>query len=216
MDETNNQPHERERSARSLLARALRRARGSLFWERLWPALAALATVLGLFLAFSWAGLWLVLPPLARAIGLFIFAVAIAVSALPLLIVRLPSVHDGLRRLDRSTGETHRPATTVADRIAANSQDPVAQALWQAHVERALRLGAQIQGRMASRRDCRCAIRWRFALSCSFLWWRVSLPPAESAQNALPRLSTGMALSRRRIFASMPGSRRRSIRGGLR
>ncbi|MGB9654796.1 MAG: DUF4175 family protein, partial [Pseudolabrys sp.] len=138
MDETSKQPHERERSARSLLARALRRARGSLLWERLWPALAALATVLGLFLAFSWAGLWLVLPPLARAIGLFIFAVAIALSALPLLIVRLPSVHDGLRRLDRSTGETHRPATTVADRIAANGQDPVAQALWQAHVERAL------------------------------------------------------------------------------
>ena len=52
--------------------------------------------------------------------------------------LRLPSVHDGLRRLDRSTGETHRPATTVADRIAANRQDPVAQALWQAHVERAL------------------------------------------------------------------------------
>ncbi|MGB8566055.1 MAG: DUF4175 family protein, partial [Pseudolabrys sp.] len=88
MDETSKQPHERERSARSLLARALRRARGSLLWERLWPALAALATVLGLFLAFSWAGLWLVLPPLARAIGLFIFAVAIALSALPLLIVR--------------------------------------------------------------------------------------------------------------------------------
>jgi uncharacterized protein (TIGR02302 family) len=121
-----------------LLARALARARGSIFWERLWPALAALATVAGLFLAFSWAGLWLVLPPLARAIGLFIFLVALAASALPLLILRLPSIYDGLRRLDRSTGETHRPATTAADRLAANNQDPVAQALWQAHVERAL------------------------------------------------------------------------------
>ena len=138
MNEANNQSYERERSARSLLVRALRRARGSLLWERLWPAFAALATVLGLFLAFSWAGLWLVLPPLGRAIGLFVFALVIAVSALPLLIVRLPSIHDGLRRLDRSTGETHRPATTVADHIAANSQDPVTQALWQAHVERAL------------------------------------------------------------------------------
>ncbi|HUL87308.1 MAG TPA: TIGR02302 family protein [Pseudolabrys sp.] len=117
---------------------ALRRARGSLLWERLWPALAAVAMVTGLFLAFSWAGLWLVLPPLARAIGLFLFLIAIAASALPLFILRLPTVYDGLRRLDRSTGETHRPATTVADRIAANSQDPVAQALWQAHVERAL------------------------------------------------------------------------------
>ena len=138
MDEANNQAHRPEQTARHLLARALTRARGSLLWERLWPALAALATVLGLFLAFSWAGLWLVLPPLARAIGLFIFAIATVASALPLLILRLPSVRDGLRRLDRSTGETHRPATTVADRIAANSDDPVSQALWQAHVERAL------------------------------------------------------------------------------
>ena len=139
MDEPKKQPLAHEKTARLLLARALARARGSLFWEKLWPALAAVATMLGLFLAFSWAGLWLALPPLARAIGLFIFAVAIVASALPLLIVRLPSVYDGLRRLDRSTGEAHRPATAVADRIAANNNDPVAQALWQAHVERALR-----------------------------------------------------------------------------
>jgi uncharacterized protein (TIGR02302 family) len=138
LDEANDQPHDRGQPTRVLLARALARARGSLLWERLWPALAALATVAGLFLAFSWAGLWLVLPPLARAIGLLIFLVAIAASALPLLILRLPSVYDGLRRLDRSSGEAHRPATTVADHIAANSQDPVTQALWRAHVERAL------------------------------------------------------------------------------
>ena len=138
MDEVNDQLQNREQPQRLLLVHALRRARGSLLWERLWPALAAVAMVTGLFLAFSWAGLWLVLPPLARAIGLFLFLIAIAASALPLFILRLPTVYDGLRRLDRSTGETHRPATTVADRIAANSQDPVAQALWQAHVERAL------------------------------------------------------------------------------
>ena len=43
-----------------------------------------------------------------------------------------------MRRLDRSSGETHRPATAIADEIAANRHDPVAQALWRAHVERAL------------------------------------------------------------------------------
>ena len=138
MDAANDQPHDRERAARLLLARALRRARGSILWERLWPVLATVATVIGLFLALSWAGLWMVLPPLPRAIGLFIFLIAIVAAALPLLIMRWPSNFDGLRRLDRSTGETHRPATTVADRLAANTQDPVAQALWQAHVERAL------------------------------------------------------------------------------
>jgi uncharacterized protein (TIGR02302 family) len=138
LDELNDQPHESVQPTRLLLARALTRARGSILWERLWPALAALATVAGLFLAFSWAGLWLALPPLARAIGLLVFAVAAIAAALPLVILRLPSIYDGLRRLDRSSGETHRPATAVADHIAANSQDPVAQALWRAHVEHAL------------------------------------------------------------------------------
>jgi uncharacterized protein (TIGR02302 family) len=139
LDDLSDSTRDLARPTRLLLARVLRRARGSIFWERLWPALAMLATVVGIFLAFSWAGLWLVLPPLARAIGLIAFVIAVAAAALPLLVVRLPTVYDGLRRLDRNTGETHRPATAVADHIAANSQDPVTQALWQAHVERALR-----------------------------------------------------------------------------
>jgi uncharacterized protein (TIGR02302 family) len=132
------QPQQREYPTRVLLAQALKRARGSLLWEKLWPALATLATALGLFLAFSWAGLWLVLPPLPRAIGLLLFVVVTAIAAAPLALLRLPSISDGLRRLDRSSGETHRPATAVADEMAANQHDPVAQALWRAHVERAL------------------------------------------------------------------------------
>jgi uncharacterized protein (TIGR02302 family) len=138
LDGLDEQPKQPVNPTRVLLARALKRARGSLLWEKLWPALATLATALGLFLAFSWAGLWLVLPPLPRAIGLLLFVVITAIAAAPLALLRLPSVVDGLRRLDRSSGETHRPATAVADEIAANSHDPVAQALWRAHVERAL------------------------------------------------------------------------------
>jgi uncharacterized protein (TIGR02302 family) len=123
---------------KTLLTRALKRARGGLLWERLWPALALLATALGLFLAFSWAGLWIALPPLARVICLFLFVIITALAALPLFLVRVPSVDDGLRRLDRGSGEAHRPATAIADELAANSADPVSQALWRAHVERAL------------------------------------------------------------------------------
>ena len=59
--------------ARSQLGMALRRARWTIFWERLWPALARLVTVIGLFLTVSWLGLWLWLPPLARAAGLSAF-----------------------------------------------------------------------------------------------------------------------------------------------
>jgi uncharacterized protein (TIGR02302 family) len=129
---------EPEQPIRKLLARALQRARGSLLWERLWPALATLATAVGLFLAFSWAGLWMVLPPLARAVGLFLFVLLALAAALPLIRLRVPSVPDGLRRLDQGSGEAHRPASAIADRIASNDKDPVTQALWRAHVERAL------------------------------------------------------------------------------
>ncbi|HWK97484.1 MAG TPA: TIGR02302 family protein, partial [Pseudolabrys sp.] len=129
-----NRPH----PARLMLARAVKRARGSLLWERLWPALAALATALGLFLALSWAGLWLALPPLGRIIGLVVFALVFIAAAIPLLRLRVPSDRDGLRRLDAGSGAVHRPATSIADQISANRNDPVAQALWQAHLERAL------------------------------------------------------------------------------
>ncbi len=138
MDGLEEQPHEPVPPTRLLLARALQRARGSLLWERLWPVLAMFATVAGLFLALSWAGLWITLPPLPRAICVIAFMVIAAVAAVPLLRLRLPSESDGLRRLDRSSGETHRPATAVVDEIAANQDDPIAQALWRAHVERAL------------------------------------------------------------------------------
>ena len=136
---------DREVPIRVLLARAVQRARGSLFWERLWPALATFAVAVGLFLILSWAGLWLVLPPLGRVIGLAVFGLLMIAAVIPLLRLRMPSIHDGLRRLDRVSGAPHRPATTVVDRIAANDHDPVAQALWQAHVERALMSARQLK-----------------------------------------------------------------------
>ena len=67
MDSLDEHGRDREGLTRLHLARALKRARGSLLWERLWPAIAAPLTAVGLFLALYWAGLWLVLPPLARA-----------------------------------------------------------------------------------------------------------------------------------------------------
>jgi uncharacterized protein (TIGR02302 family) len=138
LDSFDEHGRDREALTRRHLARALKRARGSLLWERLWPALAAVATALGLFLALSWAGLWMALPPLARAAGLVLFGLLVLASAVPLVRLRLPKDAEALRRLDRVSGEKHRPATAVTDEIAANSHDPVSQALWQAHIERAL------------------------------------------------------------------------------
>ena len=122
-----------------VLSRALGRARWSILWERLWPALASMATAAGLFLALSWLGVWLWLPPLGRAIGLFVFFVLAVAATVPLFFVRVPSADDGLRRLDRSSGAPHRPATAIADNIAPEASDQYSVALWRAHVERALR-----------------------------------------------------------------------------
>ena len=122
----------------SRLANAARRARYAIFWERVWPMLAALATAAGLFLALSWLGLWLWLPPLGRAAGLVLFGVLALWAAFPFLFLRLPGFTDALRRLDRVSGLRHRPATTLADRLAVNAHDPYALALWNAHVARSL------------------------------------------------------------------------------
>ncbi|MFY9762834.1 MAG: DUF4175 family protein, partial [Xanthobacteraceae bacterium] len=134
----NTAPEKVEPEARTFLAVALRRARWTILWERLWPALAVLATALGLFLALSWLGLWLWLPPLARAVGVIGFVVAIVAALIPLGLLRMPAMRDGLTRLDRGSGLAHRPATAIADELAVTSKDPYSLALWNAHVERAL------------------------------------------------------------------------------
>lgn len=122
--------------SRLKLAQALDRAIYAIAWERAWPNLARLLTVVGLFLVVSWAGLWLSLPFVARAIGLVVFA-GIAIAVLfPLIRFRWPSREEALARLDRGSGIRHRPATTLTDTLS--SQDPVAQALWQAQRERTL------------------------------------------------------------------------------
>ena len=122
----------------TVLAQALKRARWTILWERLWPALASIATAVGLFLALSWLGVWLWVPPIARAIGLFACLALIIAAAIPLFFVRFPSRADALRRLDRLSGIVHRPATAMADTLATPVDDPLSNALWRAHVERAI------------------------------------------------------------------------------
>jgi uncharacterized protein (TIGR02302 family) len=136
----NPDPSEPARDAdavsRLQLTQALRRAKYAIAWERSWPHLARLLSILGLFLVVSWAGLWLVLPFVARAIGLSLFALLALGTLFPLLRFRWPSREEGLSRLDRGTGIRHRPATALSDTLV--TQDPVALALWQAQRERTL------------------------------------------------------------------------------
>ena len=149
-------PAAKPRGSETLLAAALKRARWTIFWERLWPPLAAFATVVGLFLAVSWLGVWLWLPPLARAVGLALFAALAVAAAIPFVFLRMPGAADALRLLDRKSGLTHRPATTIADSLAVSDKDPYSLALWNAHVERARQTARAFKAGLPSPR-----IAWR-------------------------------------------------------
>jgi uncharacterized protein (TIGR02302 family) len=135
---TTDAAHEGSHAAltRLKLTQALQRAKYAIAWERTWPHLARLLTVIGLFLVLSWAGLWLALPSIARAIGLGLFVLLAFAASLPLVWFRWPSREQGLSRLDHGSGIAHRPATTLTDTLS--TQDPVALALWQAQRERTL------------------------------------------------------------------------------
>jgi uncharacterized protein (TIGR02302 family) len=123
-------------TSRLQLTQALQRAKYAIAWERTWPVLARLFSVIGLFLVVSWAGLWLPLPFVARAVGLGVFALLALGTLFPLIKFRWPSREEALNRLDRGTGIRHRPATALTDTLV--TQDPVALALWQAQRERTL------------------------------------------------------------------------------
>jgi uncharacterized protein (TIGR02302 family) len=158
-----------EPAATAFLAAAVRRARLAIFWERLWPALATLATAIGLFLAVSWLGVWLWLPPLARAAGLVAFAVAVVAAMLPFVVLRIPAPSDGLHRLDRDSGLPHRPATSMADALAVTSKDPFSLALWNAHVERARQAARALKAGLPTPRVARrdpYAVRALVLIAC--------------------------------------------------
>jgi uncharacterized protein (TIGR02302 family) len=125
-----------EAIARLQLNQALQRAKYAIAWERAWPNLARLLSVIGLFLVVSWAGLWLALPFVARIIGTGLFVLLAFGALFPLIRFRWPTREEALGRLDRGTGIRHRPATALTDTLA--TKDPVAQALWQAQRERTL------------------------------------------------------------------------------
>lgn len=122
--------------ASARLAQALQRAGAALLWEQAWPALALVLAVGGLFLIVSWLGLWLVVPPWARMVGLAGFAILFVVALIPALRIRPPARDEALTRLDHASGLAHRPVTALADHLASRPEDPVAAALWRAHLSR--------------------------------------------------------------------------------
>lgn len=130
--------------------RLVRRARLSLLWERLWPALALPLAVFGLFLALSWLGLWLSAPYGLRIGALVVFGVALLAALVPLARLRVPGRREAIHRLELQSGVPHRPLTAYEDDPALDSPDRGTRALWTAHQARMVAALERVSARLPS------------------------------------------------------------------
>ncbi len=127
-----------EKTAEARIARAVRRARLALLWEQVWPLIAPFPVHAGLFAALSWFGLWRIASAPVRVVILALFAAAILWFAAHAWRFAWPSRAAAFARVEQATGELHRPATAFTDRLASPPDDPMGQALWEAHRRRML------------------------------------------------------------------------------
>ncbi len=111
-------------------------ARAVLLFEQLWPALWPPLGVAGVFVCVALLDLPGRLPPWLHLVLLGGFAIVIlALLARAARSVALPGDIAADRRLERASGLSHRPLAALSDRPAGD--DPVAAALWHAHLLRA-------------------------------------------------------------------------------
>ncbi len=127
-----------EAETRRRIERAIARARLVLIWESVWPILAPILVLAGLFAIVSWFGLWRVVSDPVRFVILAAFAAAAIFLAIRAFRLRRPARAAALARVEMATGALHRPATAFTDRLAVGAADPAAEALWMAHRERLL------------------------------------------------------------------------------
>jgi uncharacterized protein (TIGR02302 family) len=116
----------------------------ALLAERIWEALLRPFFVVCAFLVVSLLELWSLLPPVLHRVLLGGFGLALLVSFLPLIRLKLPTRAEALRRLERNANIKHRPASSYEDRLGATPPKETAM-LWAAHRERLARLVAKLK-----------------------------------------------------------------------
>ena len=130
--------------AHSGLSGKLALARAILQWERVWPSLWPPIVIVATFLAVALMGVPGWVGDLTRGWGhlaLLILAAAAFLWSVRRGVLRWEpaSGDDAVRRLERDSGLMHRPVSTMADRPAGTSSDPLSAAVWRAHQERLAR-----------------------------------------------------------------------------
>lgn len=104
--------------------------------ERLWLRLWWVFAVAAAFLAVSLAGVWPLLPYGGHVALIGLFGIALAGALAYAARVPVPGRQEALRRLERTSGQPHRPASSYEDTLSSDAQDPATRALWLAHRSR--------------------------------------------------------------------------------
>ncbi|MBS1164651.1 MAG: hypothetical protein H6R00_676 [Proteobacteria bacterium] len=133
MTEGPHRPEDRESDLPTATARAVALSGLSLAWERLWPRLALVLSMLGAFLALAWLGAFERLPAVLRLAAAGVFATGLLVAIIHLLRTPWPDRRQAADRLER--GVPHRPLSAFLDQ-PATAGDGLADALWRAHRHR--------------------------------------------------------------------------------
>lgn len=117
------------------LAEARRRAALVLFLESFWRAAIWPVGVAALFVATAWLGIFAMLGDTARLGLAGAFALAFLASFIAFRGLAWPNSGAALDRLEGESGLSGRPLHGLADKLPTTS-DPVAAALWRAHLAR--------------------------------------------------------------------------------
>jgi len=119
--------------------RLVARARIRLFWENYAPTLASGFLAIAIFTLCAWLGLWQWIGDPIRLIALAITVFLLARSIYRALSLRRPTKSDARRRVERDSGQAHRPLDVLDDRPALSAD------LWPAHQKQALAQARQLR-----------------------------------------------------------------------
>ena len=112
--------------------RLVQRARLRLFWENYAPTLAPAFLAIALFSLGAWLGLWQWIGDPVRLIALAVTLFFVVRSILRAIPLRQPTQSDARRRVERDSGQAHRPLDVLDDRPALSAD------VWPAHHSKAL------------------------------------------------------------------------------
>lgn len=120
-------------------------AKLTLYWERLWRQSLPLLLSASGFISLGLFGVFERVHPAVHVGLLVIFGGLILWSLGPLFNIRWPREKDALRWLEVSSGHDHRPASSLADTLSLDADDPATKAIWYAHQQRLIPIVAGLK-----------------------------------------------------------------------